>query len=124
MSGYLVFVVTATLVIGANAFASYTVGGSEFYDTNNRFRTRIANMLDEIESNLKRGCDEAGLYLARSAIDVELRSLNVIIAAKENTGYQALQRIKETKPELLARIRAWKAQGSGAVPPCTDPAGR
>ena len=125
--------IVAALVLFFVAGAGFAVG--RFYDgysnaverATAKAELRIDHLgrLDEIEGDLKRGCNDAALYLVRSGVDAELRSLNVIVGAKENTGYQALQQMKGTAPEVLARMRVEKAQHNEprAVPLCASTAG-
>ena len=125
--------VVAALVLCFVAGAGFVVG--RFYDGYSnaveramaKAELRIDDLgrLDEIEGDLKRGCNDAALYLVRSGVDAELRSLNVIVGAKENTGYQALQKTKGTAPEILARMRVEKAQNNEprTVPLCAGTAG-
>lgn len=111
-------IVTAALILFFVAWAGFAFG--RFYDgysnaaeqATAKAELRIDHLgrLDEIEGKLKRGCHDAALYLVRSSVDAELTALNVIVGAKENTGYQALQKMKAAEPEVLARMRVAKAQ--------------
>jgi len=111
-------IVAAALLLFFVAWAGFAFG--RFYDgysiaverATAKAELRIEHLrrLDEVEGKLRRGCHDAALYLVRSSVDAELRSLDVIVGAKENTGYQALQKTKATEPEVLARMRVVKAQ--------------
>ena len=126
-------IVAAVLVLFFVAWVGFAFG--RFYDgysnaverATAKAELRIDHLgrLDEIEGKLKRGCQDAALYLVRSGVDAELRSLNVIVGAKENTGYQALQKMKDTEPEVLARMRVVKAQHNepDAAPLCAGTKG-
>ena len=84
-----------------------------------RFRIEQLQMLDEIESDLDRGCDDAARAFVRNGIDKDLRSLDVIVDAKENTGREALELMKAQYPAVLERVRTSRHVHSQAVPACT-----